>query len=187
MFCPTSFILRGVPAHIRSNNGPEFVAQAVQDWIAVVGNKTAYIEARGRTATSRASTPAFAMSRSTARSSTFCARPRSSSRAGAPRLNGIQATSNISAAAYALRRWHPAGDTARLLQVLHERKCQHRDGGRTRPRSERGLPERGAVVGTGTTFLLPVPLRVSADARRRDQLSKERLIVRQSSSMISST
>jgi transposase InsO family protein len=31
------FILRGVPAHIRSDNGPEFVAKAVQEWIAAVG------------------------------------------------------------------------------------------------------------------------------------------------------
>jgi putative transposase len=38
------FILRGVPAYIRSDNGPEFVAQAVQDWIKAVGAKTAYIE-----------------------------------------------------------------------------------------------------------------------------------------------
>src|SRR6516164_5728221 len=38
------FILRGIPAHIRSDNGPEFVAKAVQDWIAVLGAKTAYIE-----------------------------------------------------------------------------------------------------------------------------------------------
>src|SRR6516225_8398756 len=38
------FILRGIPAHIRSDNGPEFVAKAVQEWIAVVGAKTAYIE-----------------------------------------------------------------------------------------------------------------------------------------------
>ena len=38
------FILRGVPAHIRSDNGPEFVAQALRDWIAAVGAKTAYIE-----------------------------------------------------------------------------------------------------------------------------------------------
>jgi putative transposase len=38
------FILRGVPAHIRSDNGPEFVARAVQEWIAAVGAKTAYIE-----------------------------------------------------------------------------------------------------------------------------------------------
>jgi len=38
------FILRGVPAHIRSDNGPEFVAKAVQKWIAAVGAKTAYIE-----------------------------------------------------------------------------------------------------------------------------------------------
>jgi putative transposase len=37
------FILRGVPGHIRSGNGPEFVAKAVQGWIAAVGAKTAYI------------------------------------------------------------------------------------------------------------------------------------------------
>lgn len=40
------FIQRGVPGHIRSDNGPEFIARAVQDRIAVVGAKTAYI-ARG--------------------------------------------------------------------------------------------------------------------------------------------
>lgn len=38
------FILRGAPSFIRSDNGPEFVAQAVRDWIAAVGAKTAYIE-----------------------------------------------------------------------------------------------------------------------------------------------
>ena len=38
------FILRGVPQHIRSDNGPEFVARTVQDWIGAVGAKTAYIE-----------------------------------------------------------------------------------------------------------------------------------------------
>ena len=38
------FILRGPPAYVRSDNGPEFVAQAVRDWIAAVGAKTAYIE-----------------------------------------------------------------------------------------------------------------------------------------------
>jgi putative transposase len=38
------FILRGVPEHIRSDNGPEFVAKTVQYWIAAVGAKTAYIE-----------------------------------------------------------------------------------------------------------------------------------------------
>ena len=38
------FILRGVPGHIRSDNGPEFVATAVRAWIAAVGAKTAYIE-----------------------------------------------------------------------------------------------------------------------------------------------
>ena len=38
------FILRGVPAHIRSDNGPEFVAKQVRQWITAVGAKTAYIE-----------------------------------------------------------------------------------------------------------------------------------------------
>jgi putative transposase len=38
------FVSRGVPAHIRSDNGPEFVARDVQDWIAAVGARTAYIE-----------------------------------------------------------------------------------------------------------------------------------------------
>ena len=38
------FILRGVPGHIRSDNGAEFVAKAVQAWITAVGAKTAYIE-----------------------------------------------------------------------------------------------------------------------------------------------
>ena len=38
------FVSRGIPAHIRSDNGPEFVAEALRDWIATVGARTAYIE-----------------------------------------------------------------------------------------------------------------------------------------------
>ncbi len=38
------FIMRGIPGHIRSDNGPEFVASAVKDWIKGVGAQTAYIE-----------------------------------------------------------------------------------------------------------------------------------------------
>ena len=38
------FILRGPPAYIRSDNGPEFVADKVRKWIATVGAKTAFIE-----------------------------------------------------------------------------------------------------------------------------------------------
>ena len=38
------FILRGVPAHIRSDNGPEFIAIALRKWIVAVGAKTAFIE-----------------------------------------------------------------------------------------------------------------------------------------------
>jgi transposase InsO family protein len=33
-----------VPERLRSDNGSEFVAKAVQDWIGAVGAKTAYIE-----------------------------------------------------------------------------------------------------------------------------------------------
>jgi transposase InsO family protein len=38
------FILRGPPQFIRSDNGPEFVAKPVRDWIVAVGAATAYIE-----------------------------------------------------------------------------------------------------------------------------------------------
>ena len=38
------FILRGPPEDIRSDNGPEFIAQKVRDWITAVGAKTAYIK-----------------------------------------------------------------------------------------------------------------------------------------------
>ena len=38
------FILWGVPRRIRSDNGSEFVAKAVREWITAVGAKTAYIE-----------------------------------------------------------------------------------------------------------------------------------------------
>ena len=37
------FILRGVPGHIRTDNGPEFVGKVVQEWIGAMGAKTAYI------------------------------------------------------------------------------------------------------------------------------------------------
>jgi len=38
------FILRGVPGHVRSDNGPEFIARAVREWIVAVGARTAFIE-----------------------------------------------------------------------------------------------------------------------------------------------
>ena len=44
------FVLRGIPAYIRSDNGLEFIAGAVRQWIAavegprVVGERTAFIE-----------------------------------------------------------------------------------------------------------------------------------------------
>jgi putative transposase len=38
------FILRGVPGHVRSDDGPEFIAKAVRASIAAVGARTAFIE-----------------------------------------------------------------------------------------------------------------------------------------------
>jgi hypothetical protein len=37
------FVTRGPPAHIRSDNGPEFIAKAVQHWLGRIGVKTLYI------------------------------------------------------------------------------------------------------------------------------------------------
>jgi transposase InsO family protein len=34
----------GVPKHIRSDNGPEFVARAVRSWLARLGVQTLFIE-----------------------------------------------------------------------------------------------------------------------------------------------
>lgn len=38
------FLTHGTPAHIRSDQGPEFIADAVRAWIVGVGARTAYIE-----------------------------------------------------------------------------------------------------------------------------------------------
>ena len=38
------FILRGPPEFVRSDNGPEFIAEKVRPWVSAVGAKTAFIE-----------------------------------------------------------------------------------------------------------------------------------------------
>ena len=38
------FVHRGVPDHIRSDNGPEFTAKAVREWLGRIGVKTLFIE-----------------------------------------------------------------------------------------------------------------------------------------------
>ena len=37
------FFFRGIPGHIRSDNGLKFIAKAIQEWIGAVEAKTAYI------------------------------------------------------------------------------------------------------------------------------------------------
>ena len=54
------FIIRDVPSHSRSDNGPEFIAEAVKLWTKAVGAKTASISSLdhpGRAAIARASAP----------------------------------------------------------------------------------------------------------------------------------
>ena len=38
------FVRRGVPYYIRSDNGPEFTAKRVREWLSKVGVKTLFIE-----------------------------------------------------------------------------------------------------------------------------------------------
>jgi transposase InsO family protein len=38
------FLERGIPDHIRSDNGPEFTARAIRQWLRDLGVKTLYIE-----------------------------------------------------------------------------------------------------------------------------------------------
>lgn len=46
------FIFRGIPEHIRSDNGPEFTARSIRAWLKKLGVKTLFIEpgVPGRTA-----------------------------------------------------------------------------------------------------------------------------------------
>ena len=38
------FVIRGIPVYIRSDNQPEFIADAVRQWSKAVRAKTVYIE-----------------------------------------------------------------------------------------------------------------------------------------------
>ena len=38
------FVFRGIPEHIRSDNGPEFTAKAIRKWLNRLGIKTLFIE-----------------------------------------------------------------------------------------------------------------------------------------------
>ena len=37
-------LVHGIPEHIRSDNGPEFIAERLRKWLSAVGAKTLYIE-----------------------------------------------------------------------------------------------------------------------------------------------
>ena len=43
-FLADLFLLRGIPKHIRSDNGPELCAKGVREWLSRLGVKTLFIE-----------------------------------------------------------------------------------------------------------------------------------------------
>jgi hypothetical protein len=79
------FILRGVPGHISSDNGPEFIAKRSASGLPLSGRgqPTSCPAVLGRMAIARASIRSSATSCSMARSSTRWRRPGSSSKDGA--------------------------------------------------------------------------------------------------------
>ena len=79
------FILHGAPGYIRSDNGSEFIAKAVQEQITAVGAQTVYITPGSpwENGYIEASTRAYVMSSSTERFSTPWRRQKSSSKPGA--------------------------------------------------------------------------------------------------------
>jgi hypothetical protein len=68
-----AMIERGIPEHIRSDNGPEFVAMTcASGWLQQAQKRcTSNLALHGKTATARASTRSSEMSSSTVRSSTL--------------------------------------------------------------------------------------------------------------------
>ena len=71
------FVIRGVPEHIRSDNGPEFTAETVRDWLGRLGVGALFIEPgahHGKTAMRRASMASSGTSCWTERSSTHSRR-----------------------------------------------------------------------------------------------------------------
>ena len=78
-------LAHGIPSHIRSENGPEFTADKVREWLAALDVGKLLIEpgSRGRTPSTKAPPASYATGCSTERSYTPCSRPRPSSRTGA--------------------------------------------------------------------------------------------------------
>jgi putative transposase len=81
------FVAHGPPEHIRSDNGPEFLARNVREWLGRIGVKTLFIEpgspwengyvlAEPSFAWTRASTPSSVTSCWQVSSSRRCTRPR---------------------------------------------------------------------------------------------------------------
>jgi putative transposase len=109
-------LVRGVPEHIRSDNGPEMTAKIVRRWLASVGAKTLYIApcSPWENGYCESSTESCGTNCLMARSSTVSRKPRSSS------SNGASTTTRSGRT----RRW----DTDRLRHRLPARSRHPQSG-----------------------------------------------------------
>jgi putative transposase len=93
----TAIARYGMPEHLRSDNGPEFIAYCIQDWLKAQEIKTLYIKpgALGRTGILRAFTTSCAMNALTANSSAICTRRALSWKAGVSNTTSVVRTARL--------------------------------------------------------------------------------------------
>ena len=127
----------GMPEQLRSDNGPEFIAYCIQDWLKAQAIKTLYIKpgSLGRTDILRASTTSFAMNASTANSSEICTRRALSWKAGVSNTTSVV---RIARLAIRPRTSMPAGQRTGLM-------------GAARPQTPRRSPRQAFGGNSGAT------------------------------------
>ncbi len=148
------FILRGVPGHIRSDNGRSSSRRPCRSGSRRLGPRqpTSRRARPGETASSRASTPGCATSCSTARSSTAWRRRRSSSRAGGGTTTRCARMDRSDTSRRHRRSSYPPWPCGRLRNPFQLRRPRWRRG-----RQCTNIPT-GPLSG-GRSIMLPFPER----------------------------
>ena len=184
------FILRGVPAHIRSDNGPSSSPRPCGNGsqLSVPRPPTSSGVALGRTATSRASTPAFAMSCSTGDLLHFAGGPDHHRELATPlqhdqasRLHRIQATSTRGVPA-CIRRVAgcatPTGSAGHAGATANLKLTFHLDHSAGADQSTMGItnhpPDRPAILFTDSDWTCSSASSAGSDGERRGFGQKQR-------------
>ncbi len=104
-----AMVHHGKPQHIHSDNGPEFIAYVLGDWLKENKIETIYIRPvrPGKTATSKASTTSSGMNTSTAKSSARGWKPKCSSNNGGWNITQTGLTARCGTRLH--KRWPTAG------------------------------------------------------------------------------